>query len=79
MWQYDTNFNFTNQRHYGGADFGIHPPSGYHPDVRVGAYWRSLNRSGVTVYRRPEDGFADRVRIRIWDYNQRQYLPMYQK
>ena len=79
MWQYDTNFNFTNQRHYGGADFGTHPPAGYNPDDRVGAYWRSLNRSGVTVYRRPEDGFADRVRIRIWDYNQRQYLPMYQK
>ena len=79
MWQYDTNFNFTNQRHYGGADFGTHPPAGYNPDDRVGAYWRSLNRSGVTVYRRPEDGFADRVRIRIWDYNRRQYLPIYRK
>ena len=79
MWQYDTNFNFTNQRHYGGGDFGTHPPGGYHAEDRVGSYWRTLTHNSVTVYRRPEDGFADRVRIRIWDYNQRQYLPMVRK
>ena len=79
MWQYDTTFNYTNQRHYGGADFGTHPPSGYSANDRVGSYWRSLTAHSLTVYRRPEDGFADRVRVRIWDYNRRQYLPMVRK
>ena len=79
MWQYDTTFNYVNQRHYGGADFGTHPPSGYSANDRAGAYWRSLTTDKVTVYRRPEDGFADRVRVRIWDYSQRQYLPMVRK
>lgn len=75
MWQHDAGFNGANQRHYGGADFGVNPPSGYAVNDRVGAYWRSLTGSNVTVYRRPEDGFAQFVRIRIWDYNQRIYLP----
>ena len=79
MWQYDATYNFVNQRHYGGADFGANPPSGYTENSRVGAYWRSLNRDSITIYRRPQDGFADRVRVRIWDYNQRQYLPMFRK
>ena len=79
MWQYDHTFNFINQRHYGGADFGAYPPTGYASDDRVGAYWRSLDSDSVVVYRRPEDGFADNVRIRIWDYSIRQYLPLIQK
>ncbi len=79
MWQYDTAGNGINQRHFGGADFGTHPPSGYQANDRVGSYWRSLTTDKVTIYRRPEDGFADRVRVRIWDYSQRQYLPMMRK
>ncbi len=79
MWQYDLTYNYTNQRHIGGADFGTHPPSGYSANDRVGSYWRSLTTDKVAVYRRPEDGFADRVRVRIWDYSQRQYLPMVRK
>jgi hypothetical protein len=58
--------NGINQRHLGGADFGINPPTGYAADDRVGAYWRSLSPTGVVVYRRPEDGFAAYVRLRIW-------------
>ncbi len=79
MWQYDTTYNYINQRHYGGADFGTHPPSGYSANDRAGAYWRSLSPNSVIIYRRPEDGFADRVRVRIWDYNQRQFLPIVRK
>ena len=75
MWQHDAGFNGANQRHFGGADFGTNPPSGYAENDRVGAYWRTLDGSSVTAYRRPEDGFASFVRIRIWDYNQRIYLP----
>jgi len=79
MWQYDMTFNFTNQRHYGGADFGAHAPSGYSHDDRVGSYWRSLTPDSVVIYRRPQDGFADRVRVRIWDYNLHQYLPIFRR
>jgi len=63
---YDTSSNYTNQRHYGGMDFGANPPLGYLENDRVGAYWRSLTSSSISVYRRPEDGFADNVRVRIW-------------
>ena len=79
MWQYDMTYNYTNQRHYGGADFGTHPPPGYNSNDRVGAYWRALSPKSVIIYRRPEDGFADRVRVRIWDYNQRQFWPLYRR
>ncbi|NOZ72182.1 MAG: hypothetical protein GXP38_09755, partial [Chloroflexi bacterium] len=75
MWQKDTGSNGVNQRHYGGADFGSHPPLGYSENDRVGAYWRSLNNTSVTVYRRPDDGFSDYISVRIWDYNRSIYLP----
>ncbi|RME63294.1 MAG: hypothetical protein D6790_04915, partial [Caldilineae bacterium] len=58
--------NGVNQRYYGGADFGTKPAPGANAEDRVGAYWRSLTTSTVTVYRRPEDIYADFVRIRIW-------------
>ena len=63
-----------NHMYYGGADFGNNPPAGHAENDRVGAYWRSLTTSLITVYRRPEDTFASKVRIRIWidpnpDYN----------
>jgi hypothetical protein len=77
MIYYDTDFNFVNQRHLGGADFGTMPPGGYNADDRVGAYWRSLTDSDITVYRRPEDGLADYLRVRIWAIAQYQvYLPI---
>jgi hypothetical protein len=77
MHQYDTDeANSHNQRHLGGADFGANPPTGYNADDRVGAYWRSLTNLNLLVYRRPEDGFADYVMIRIWDYTQTLYLPL---
>lgn len=72
----DSSANYTNQRHLGGADFGASPPSGYNTDDRVGAYWRSLTSSGITVYRRPEDGFADWLRIRIWVTHYEVFLPL---
>jgi hypothetical protein len=77
MWQYDTDANnYLNQRHLGGADFGANPPSGYAADDRVGAYWRTLTNHNLIVYRRPEDGFADYLMVRIWDYTQKLYLPV---
>ena len=66
MVYYDSTFNYINQRHLGGADFGVNPPGGYNADDRVGAYWRTLTDSEITAYRRAEDGFADLLRIRIW-------------
>jgi len=68
--------NSANQRHYGGADFGASPPSGYNADDRVGAYWRSLTGSSIVVYRRPEDGFADYVYLRMWVTPYRVFLPV---
>jgi hypothetical protein len=76
MIYYDTSFNYINQRHLGGADFGANPTSGYSADDRVGAYWRNLTSSGIAVYRRPEDGFADYLRIRIWVTPNKIYLPL---
>jgi hypothetical protein len=76
MIYYDETFNHINQRHLGGADFGSNPPVGYSENDRVGAYWRSLNAANITVYRRPEDGLADYLRVRIWDYNKNLYLPV---
>ncbi len=76
MIYYDTSSNYVNQRHLGGADLGANPPSGYNADDRVGAYWRGLTGSSITVYRRPEDGFADYLHIRIWVTPYRVYLPL---
>ena len=68
MVQWDTNSeNLLNQRYYGGVDFGNDPPTGYLENNRVGSYWRSLTNQDLTVYRRPEDGFADYVMVRIWN------------
>ena len=55
-----------NLRYYGGVDFGTNPAPGHAVDDRVGAYWRSLDETSITVYRRPEDSYAPEVRIRIW-------------
>ena len=76
MYQWDTDVaNTLNQRHYGGADFGNLPPTGYAENDRVGAYWRSLTGQNITVYRRPEDGFSDYVQVRIWNLNRKIYIP----
>ena len=71
--------NTLNQRHYGGADFGNKATAGYPENDRVGSYWRSLTRQSITVYRRPEDTFADYVMIRIWDFTREVYLPVLRK
>jgi hypothetical protein len=76
MMYYDTDFNFINARHLGGADFGANPPGGYNANDRAGAYWRSLDTSTISVYRRPEDGFADYLRIRIWVTPYQGFLPI---
>ena len=76
MIYYDETFSYINQRHLGGADFGALPPSGNSAEDRVGAYWRSLTSSSIAVYRRPEDGFADYLRIRIWVTPYRVFLPL---
>jgi hypothetical protein len=72
--------NGLNQRYFGGADFGTQPSAGYNADDRVGAYWRSLTTNSITVYRRPQDGFADSIRIRIWGIpTTNLYLPLIQR
>jgi hypothetical protein len=76
MIYYDEDFNYINARHLGGTDFGVLPPSGYNEDDRVGAYWRSLDDESIAVYRRPEDGLADYVRIRIWVTPYQVFLPI---
>ena len=77
MYQWDTDVaNTLNQCHYGGADFGNLPPTGYAENDRVGAYWRSLTGQNITVYRRPEDGFAEYVQVRIWNLNRKTYIPL---
>ncbi len=35
-------------------------------DYEIGAYWRSLDSSSITVYRGADDDWADEVRVRIW-------------
>lgn len=65
--QYRTDdVNGVNQRYYGGVDFGAKAFSGTMNDKRVSAYWRSLTTSSITVYRRPDDIYAEQIRIRIW-------------
>jgi hypothetical protein len=66
MIYYDEDFSYVNQRYLGGMDFGSMPGGGYNADDQVGLYWRSLNDSDITVFRRAADGFADYVRVRIW-------------
>jgi len=69
----NTSTEAINQRYYGGMDIGAI----LHLVIMLttgGAYWRSLNESTITVYRRPEDTYAEEIRIRIWvmptpDYN----------
>jgi len=65
--QYRTDdVNGVNQRYYGGVDFGAKAFGGTMNDKRVSAYWRSLTTSSITIYRRPDDIYAEQVRIRIW-------------
>ena len=63
--QYKSVGSGVNQRYYGGADFKANTTVG-NPDDQVGAYWRSLSNTSVTVYRRPQDTYAEEVRIRLW-------------
>jgi hypothetical protein len=37
--------------------------------VYKGAYYKSLTTSVIQIYRRPDDYYADKVRVRIWVYN----------
>jgi hypothetical protein len=64
--QYSSFGSGINQRYYGGTDFGPNAPGGTSENDRVGAYWRSLNTSYITVYRRPEDIYAYEIKIRIF-------------
>jgi hypothetical protein len=76
-YQYDdSSVNYINQRFLGGCDFGAVPPGGHSAEDRVGSYWRTLTRQDITVYRRPEDDYADWVMIRIWDYTQELFVPL---
>lgn len=80
MTQWDTSsINLLNHAYYGGADFGNDPPTGFFEDDRVGSYWRSLTNKSITIYRRPEDTFADYVMVRIWNAQRTIYLPVINK
>lgn len=61
------SFDGVNARYFGGADFGSNTLGGNSENHRVGAYWRSLDSTAITIYRRPEDVYAPFMRIRIWD------------
>ena len=65
--QFKSSGNGINQRYYGGVDLGANPPVGMSENDRVGAYWRTLTDTSITVYRRSEDIYAEQVRIRIWN------------
>jgi len=71
-----SDVNGINNRAYGGMDVGASPSAGQLENDRVGAYWRNLTSQSLIIYRRPEDGFADSVRVRIWVYRWRMYLPV---
>lgn len=75
--QYKNSGSGINLRYAGGADFGTKPAPGHAENDRVGAYWRTLTSSSVTVYRRPEDSYASSVRIRIWKHNAAYLPPLY--
>jgi hypothetical protein len=48
-----------NQSYYGGAD--ISDTNGH-----VGAYWKNLTTTSISITRRANDPFAEKVRVRIW-------------
>jgi len=55
-----------NHMFYGGADLGSASLSGTSDNHRVGAYWFNLDNANISLYRREEDTFAEKVRVRIW-------------
>ena len=71
--EYRSTDDGINQRYLGGADFGNKPAPGHAENDRVGAYWRSLTTSSITVYRRPEDSYAAEIRVRIWVHSAPKY------
>jgi hypothetical protein len=64
--KYKTGGIGINQVMYGGNDIGNQPPAGLKENDRVGAFWQELNESNISVYRRPEDVYAQQIRIIIW-------------
>lgn len=52
-----------NQRAYGGDLV----PATATGSLDAGTHWHSLTGSSITVYRHPWDGYADQVRVRIWE------------
>jgi len=69
----DTRGDKVNQMFYGGVDFGAKTSSGLADNQRRGGYWRSLTSSSITLYRMPEDVYAEKVRVRIWVDNSPDY------
>lgn len=66
--EYRSETSGINQSFYGGAD--ISPTGG-----QVGAFWRNLTTSTISVTRRANDTFAEKVRVRIWtDPSQMSYF-----
>ena len=45
---------------------GSKPSIGLAENNRIGVYWRSLTNTNIVLYRRPEDIYADLVRVGIW-------------
>jgi hypothetical protein len=58
LWFRDTNGPFgINRRGYGGLEFN---------GQWAGAHWQDLTSNTVRVFREPDDGAADEVRISVW-------------
>jgi len=54
------------QRSYGGPVFGTGSEGPELTPVSVGAYWSNLDGSAIRLFRCPDDGGVDQIRVRIW-------------
>jgi len=54
------------QRSYGGPVFGEESAGPQLTPVSVGACWTNLDGSAIKIFRCPDDGGVDQIRVRIW-------------
>jgi len=55
------------QMFYGG-EISLRVPVALETFMYQGAYWKNLSNSHLIVYRRQDDSFVEKVRVRIWKY-----------
>lgn len=64
------------QLFYGGNVFAGQPEMGHLPGDAVGADWRSLSSSQISLFRNSQDTYVPKARVRIWLLQQKIYLPI---